>query len=195
MRIIGLTGGTGSGKGVVSEILSEKGAFIIDTDAIAHTIILKGKPAYYELLEYFGNGIMNWGGEIDRRELGNIVFRERGEKLNFLNECTHKHIYNEIERQIETAKKSGKSAAVIDAPLLLEGNFRNLCGEIWVVYADEELRLQRIMKRDSIDAEQGRNRIGSQKPWDFYKKHADVIIYNDGNIDFVKKQIDVYFPI
>lgn len=193
MRIIGLTGGTGSGKSVVSKILEKKGAYIIDADAIGHDIILKGKPAYYELVYYFGNEILDSNGEIFRKKLGAIVFKEGKEKLAFLNACTHKYIYMEIEKRIKQAQDENIKVVIIDAPLLLEGDFKSLCNEIWVVYAKEEIRLKRIMTRDKIDEEHGKNRIVSQPTWEEYKRHANVIIENSGEIEDVERQIEKIF--
>ena len=192
MKIIGLTGGTGSGKGVVSRLLFDMGAFIIDSDKIAHDIILKGKPAYNELVGYFGSSVLDGDGEIIRKKLGEIVFKDKGEKLDFLNSRTHKYIFEEISMELKKAESEGKTA-VIDAPLLLEGNFKSLCTEVWVVYADESTRLKRIIERDKIDVEHGKNRIASQKPWSYYESHADVVIYNSGSIDDLKEQVYKYY--
>lgn len=193
MRIIGLTGGTGSGKSVVSKILSKKGTYIIDADAIGHDIILSGKPAYNELIEYFGKEILDSNGEIERIKLGAMVFKEGKEKLAFLNACTHKYIFMEIENRIKQAENENRKAVIIDAPLLLEGDFKNLCNEVWVVYAKEEVRLKRIMARDKIDEEHGKNRIASQPTWEEYERYADVIIDNSRGIEDVEKQIEDLF--
>lgn len=193
MRIIGLTGQTGSGKGVVSEIFRKKGAAVIDADAVAHEIILKDKPAYKELVEYFGKEILDDNEEISRAKLGEIVFADGKKSLNVLNSCTHKYIYLEIENKIEDFQKQNKELVVIDAPLLLEGKFRNLCQEIWVVGAEEEIRLSRIINRDGISETHARNRMASQKEWPEYKKYADVIICNNKDINHVEQQVEKYY--
>lgn len=191
MKIIGLTGGTGSGKGFVSERLRQRKAYIIDADIVAHEIIKKGKPAYCEIVEYFGNGILDENGEIVRRKLGNIVFSDK-EKLAFLNLCTHKYINLEVFRIIDEVKTQSDqySAVVIDAPLLAESGLSEVCDDIWVVYADAAVREKRIMERDGIDVEQARNRIGSQKTWEEYKKLGAVIIDNSSDDENVERQLD-----
>lgn len=189
MRIIGLTGGTGSGKGAVSKCLKELGAAVIDSDEVAHEIIVKGKPAYNELIDYFGTSILDENGDIVRRILGEIVFSDGKEKLRFLNQCTHKYIFLDMKEQLESYEKEGREVVVIDAPLLLEGKFKTLCDEVWVVYADEKTRLNRIMDRDSISEEHGKNRIASQKTWDEYKAEADIIIDNNGNLAQLREQV------
>ncbi|MDD3395206.1 MAG: dephospho-CoA kinase [Anaerotignum sp.] len=189
MKVIGLTGGTGSGKGVVSQCLREAGAAIIDADLIAHEIIKKGKPAYEALTSYFGRHILREDGEIFRRKLGEIVFRDKG-KLEFLNRCTHKYIAQEIARQIQEAMELGKKKLiVIDAPLLVEAGLVEICDAIWVVYADEEVRVRRIMERDGILLETAKARIENQKSWAEYKSYAQEVIDNSGTLEMVQSQV------
>ncbi|MBR4014792.1 MAG: dephospho-CoA kinase [Anaerotignum sp.] len=189
MKVIGLTGGTGSGKSVVSRRLEKAGARIVDADKIGHEIIEKGKPAYTEIVEYFGNGMLDEQGHIVRRRLGEIVFHD-AQKLAFLNQCTHKYIIAEVKRQIAEAKEMGRAkAVVIDAPLLLEAGLERLCDAVWVVFAEEEVRIRRIMERDGVSYELAQARIGKQKPWAEYEKAADVIIDNSRDIPFLEKQL------
>ena len=190
MDIIGLTGGTGSGKSVVSKELEKRNSFIIDCDKIAHRIILKGESAYDEIVGYFGEDILDKNGEITRKKLGQIVFLDK-EKLKVLNKCTHKHIYNEVIKNIDECKKKGAfDRIIIDAPLLIEGGLTDLCDTVWVVYCDEDTRAERIVLRDNILPELAKRRIQSQKSFEEYKKVADVIIDNSGDLDSLKKQID-----
>ena len=191
MKIIGLTGGTGSGKGFVSERLRARGAYVIDADEVAHKIIEKGKPAYDEIVGYFGREILDGNDEIIRKKLGGIVFSDR-RKLDFLNSCTHKYINMEIIRMIDEAKNQNEkySAVVIDAPLLAEAGLTDICDAVWVVYADSEVRVKRIMNRDSITEEQARNRIASQKSWEEYKSLGAVIIDNSSDDENVENQLD-----
>ncbi|MDD4842839.1 MAG: dephospho-CoA kinase [Anaerotignum sp.] len=189
MKVIGLTGGTGSGKGVVSQCLRDVGAAIIDADLIAHEIIKKGRPAYEELVDYFGGQILQEDGEIFRRKLGEIVFRGK-EKLEFLNRCTHKYIAQEIARQIQEAKELGKAKLIIiDAPLLVEAGLVEICDAIWVVYADVEVRARRVMQRDGISYETAQARIANQKSWAEYESFAQAVIDNSGTLQEVQTQV------
>ena len=191
MKIIGLTGGTGSGKGFVAERLRKRNAYVMDADVIAHEIIEKGKPAYNEIVKYFGDEILDEDGQIIRRKLGDIVFSD-SEKLAFLNLCTHKYINMEIMRVIkEISPQTDKyTAIVIDAPLLAEAGLADVCDDIWVVYADSEVRIKRIIERDSITEEQARKRIASQKSWEEYKTLGAVIIDNSSDDENVENQLD-----
>ena len=180
MKIIGLTGGTGSGKGFVAERLRKRNAYVMDADVIAH-----------EIVKYFGDEILDEDGQIIRRKLGDIVFSD-SEKLAFLNLCTHKYINMEIMRVIkEISPQTDKyTAIVIDAPLLAEAGLADICDDIWVVYADSEVRIKRIIERDSITEEQARKRIASQKSWEEYKALGAVIIDNSSDDENVENQLD-----
>lgn len=187
--IIGLTGGSGSGKSTVAEILKQHDMLIIDCDKIAHEIILKGNDTYIELINIFGENILDSSKQIDRKKLGNIVFKDKG-KLNLLNECTHKHIVNKVKEIIkENLNNKDINAIVIDAPLLIEANLHTIVDEVWAVYADTDIRIQRLIKRDNITLEQAKERLQSQMSWVEMVTYADTIIYNN-NLDDMKKQID-----
>ncbi len=189
MKVIGLTGGTGSGKSVVSKSLAEAGAVIVDADQIAHEIILKGEPAYQEIIEYYGTGILDGEGNIIRKKLGEIVFND-GEKLAFLNQCTHKYICAEVDRQIAAAKAVGTATAIVlDAPLLLEAGLEQVCDGVWVVYADPEVRAQRVMARDGVTYELAKARIANQKSWEEYKQAADTVIDNSKDLAYLQGQL------
>ena len=190
MKVIGLTGGTGSGKSVVSKSLAAAGAVIIDADKIAHEIILKGEPAYQEIIEYYGTGILDEEGNIIRKKLGEIVFNDK-EKLAFLNQCTHKYITAEVKRQISEAKAEGTATAIIvDAPLLLEAQLETVCDLVWVVYAEPEVRAQRVMARDAITYELAKARIANQKSWEEYKAAADAVIDNSKDLSYLEGQLN-----
>ena len=189
MKVIGLTGGTGSGKSVVGRSLAAAGAVIIDADQIAHEIIEKGEPAYEEIVAYYGREILDEAGNIIRKKLGEIVFHD-GEKLVFLNQCTHKYICAETERQISAAKAAGSATAIIlDAPLLLEAGLEKVCDMVWVGYADPEVRAQRVMERDGVTYELAKARIANQKSWEEYRQAADAVIDNSRDIAHLQAQL------
>jgi len=183
LKIIGLTGNSGSGKTTVSKILSENGGWIIDADKIAHENMLKGNVTYDEIIETFGKSILSSDDEIDRKKLGAIVFSDN-EKLNQLNQICFKHILkkisNEIDSVISTSKKCDKfNFIVIDAPLLIESGLNKIADETWVVCAAYETRLNRIMKRDNISRTYAENRLNNQTPQAELASLADVIIENN----------------
>jgi dephospho-CoA kinase len=158
MYVIGLTGMIASGKSTVSEFLRQRGIVILDADKISHQVILKGQPAFEEIILYFGADCLGADGQIDRRKLGRIVFSET-EKLEVLNRIVHPRVTEEILRQLQQQK----GVVVIDAPLLIQAGLDRLCDEIWNVYAEQTLRIARIMARDHLEEEQALARVYSQQ--------------------------------
>lgn len=190
MKVIGLTGGTGSGKSVVSKSLASAGAVVIDADRIAHEIILKGEPAYTEIVNFYGTEILDAEGNIIRKKLGEIVFHD-AKKLAFLNQCTHKYICAEVDRQIAAAKQAAVAKEIVlDAPLLLEAGLESRCDAVWVVYAEPEVRAKRVMERDGVSYALAKARIANQKSWEEYKQAASVVIDNSGDIAYLQGQLD-----
>lgn len=189
-KIIGITGGSGSGKSAASSILKNKSAYLIDADGVAHDIIKKGMPAYHEIIDCFGSTILNELFEIDRKKLASIVFKDKS-KLVILNNITHKYIIDSIKNDIEKNIYNIKyKYIVLDAPLLIETGLYKLADTVWLIYADFETRISRIMKRDSISRLAASDRINSQTPFDELQKYADVIINNNSDdLNILEKNI------
>jgi len=189
LRIIGITGGIGSGKSTVSQILRDLGAKIIDADKIAKEIVFKGGVVLKELIEFFGSQILDESGGLDRKKLGEIVFNNP-EKLEVLNKITHKYIVERIFKDLEKAKKEGKwDIVVVDAPLPVKHGFMDAVDEVWVVTADKETRIKRIMERNGLTYEEALSRISSQLKDSEYLEIADVVIPNDGSIEDLEKSV------
>ncbi|MBR1736403.1 MAG: dephospho-CoA kinase [Firmicutes bacterium] len=177
--VIGLTGTTGSGKSTAAAILKNHGAYIIDADKVAHEIMKKGQQAYNEIVETFGTGILASDGEIERKKLAAIVFSDK-EKLEKLNSITHKIIVKKIKDEAEEKKNRNYELIVIDAPLLIQTGLHKCCDSVWAVYADEETRIERIIKRDDIPREKALERIRNQTGFqETINKYANCIINNE----------------
>lgn len=185
VKIIGLTGGIATGKSTVTKILLNKGCKVIDADKIARDVVEIGKQAYDDIVEKFGKCILNEDLTINRKKLGNIIFKSR-KKRELLNKIVHPKVVDEIKRQIQIL--SGDNNVVfLDIPLLIEElNELSSQGlrvdEIWLVYADEEIQLRRLMERDNLNREEAINRIRSQISIVEKKKYADVIIDNSNGL-------------
>lgn len=177
MRVFGLTGKTGAGKSTVALKLKEKGFYIIDGDIIARSITEKGEPALKELAKEFGCDIIKEDGSLDRKLLASRAFRDK-EGTAKLNSITHPIIKDKFQEEIIRAEKKGYCFALIDAAALLESSCKDLCEKIIVVTAPEEIRLQRILKRDSITKEQALTRMNAQFTDEYYNEKADIIIRN-----------------
>lgn len=180
--IIGITGGSGSGKSSVVKELEKDGFYIIDADLVARECVKQGKPSYNEIREHFGDGVFFENGELNRKKLGSIVFSEEKE-LAVLNSITHKYIHMEIKSEIEA--NPGRDI-IIDAAVLKQGGFAELCDIIILVTAKKEIRIERIMKRDSLSFENAKNRIESQESDEQYKKYCDFAVDNSGKEDITE---------
>lgn len=171
-KIIGITGGSGAGKSYISQKLRNAGFAVIDADETAHKSIDKS-ACREELCAYFGRDILN-GEDIDRKKLGEIVFCSP-EKLEKLNEITHKYILSDIADQI--AKADGDTVFV-DGAVLIESGMK--CDVMIGVLADKKVRVSRIMRRDKITEKIADRRICAQKPDSFYKENCDMVVTNNG---------------
>lgn len=192
MLVIGLTGGSGTGKGCVCSIFEEYGIPSIDTDKTSRLVCDVGKPCLSELVKLFGSSILNDDGSLNRPALASIAFSDT-EKHKLLNKTTHFYILNEVRSWLELQKSDGKIAAIVDAPLLYESGFDTECDLVIAVTAPIDTRIQRILSRDGITLEQAELRLSKQHPDLFYTKKADYVISNGGSLDDLKKQIDAVF--
>ena len=189
MKVLGVTGGSGSGKTVVCRILKEQGGKIIDADKITRKLQEPGQPVYNEIKEYFGNDIIAADGAIDRRKLGKIIFAER-EQRSVLNRIVHTRVSQEIKKRIETYWKQGDVPfAVLDVPIPVEEGFFDTADCIWAVVANDDLRIARLMKRMEIPEEEAQRRIAAQMTNRDYEEIADVTILNETSVEELKKLV------
>ena len=190
MKVIGLCGGSGSGKGMVALCFAEHGFKHIDTDAVYHRITSYLSPCVIELRDEFGDSIIK-NGRLDRQELFRIVFKEdtTGLKRGRLNSITHKHILERTEKLIEQYRNEGAKAVLVDAPLLFESGFDKLCSRVICVIADENIRIERIMARDGISHDKAFVRVRSQLPSDYLIERSDYCIMNNGAVDELRSEV------
>ena len=180
MRIIGLCGGSGSGKGTVAKILSERGVAHIDADAIYHELVCGPSELMNELVCEFGDSIVNSDGGLYRPALASIVFAEGAkDKLQRLNSITHKFVIKRIEELISDFSANDVQTVLVDAPLLFESGLDRRCERVIFVGAPIDLRVKRIVARDGISDEAARKRILSQIPDDVLSRKCDYVINND----------------
>lgn len=179
MKVIGLTGGSGSGKGFAASLFESRfGIRSVDCDKVARAVCAKGQKCLDELVEAFGESILTDDGEYNRPVMAGIVFSDP-EKLALLNRISHKHILASVRETVEEARERGDRAILIDAPQLFESGFDRECDLIVSVMADREDRIERILKRDGITRENAEKRLASQKSDEFYLANSDFIVYNN----------------
>ncbi len=188
MKVIGLTGGIGSGKSTISQYLAELGAVVIDADKVGHQAYKPGTPAFNDVVAAFGTDIIDEKGEIDRKKLGAIVFAD-SESLVRLNHIMHFRMREIIEKMIEDYVKQGVEVVVLEAAILIEANWVSLVDEVWVAAASELAVVKRLKEQRGLDEEQTHARIQSQITMEERAKYASAIIKNDGNLDEMKAQV------
>ncbi len=193
MVVVGLTGSIASGKSIITDEFKKLGAKIIDADKIAHQLLRAQPKVKKEVIHYFGKRVLNKNRNIDRKELGKIVFADK-RKRKILENIVHPFIIKTIKQKIKclsTYPDRNLSTIIIDASLLLEAKMSNLVDKIIVVFVPEKVQLQRLMKRDRIDKKEAKLRISSQ--WNTLKKvkFADFIIDNTRDLPALRKRVKV----
>ena len=192
MLCIGLTGGSGSGKSTVTQIFASLGAKTVDADAVYHSLIAGPSPCVSELSCTFGKGILSPNGGVDRKRLAEIVFEkteEGKERLLRLNSITHRYVQKECERLLAAYRQAGESIVVFDVPLLFQSGFDALCDYTVAVLASENVRLMRIMARDSIDRSAAARRLAAQPAEEYYRSRADFILTNEGDLNALTAEV------
>ncbi|MDE2823481.1 MAG: dephospho-CoA kinase, partial [Chloroflexota bacterium] len=180
MFVIGLTGGIGTGKSEVSRLLNELGAEVIEADKVAHEAYEPGTSGWREVVEAFGEGVLDADGRIDRKALGGIVFDD-DQARERLNGIIHPIVRRLLEERIAELERQGTRVAVIEVPLLVEAikqqsRWTQMLDEIWVVTAPEEEAVARVRARSGLDETAIRARIGSQATERERIEFADAII-------------------
>ena len=171
--IIGITGGTGCGKTTLLKVIAEKGGLILDCDAIYHQLLTTDASLLKAIENRFPGTVED--GQLHRKKLGSVVFSDESALLD-LNKITHSAIKEEVLRRLESRPK----LAAIDAIALFEGGLAELCGVTVAVTAPAEVRVQRLMKRDSISEDYARSRIAAQHDEAWFRQRCDWILENNG---------------
>lgn len=192
-RVVGLTGGIGSGKSTVAQILRSLGAVVIDADAIVHELQAPGSPLLAEMVDAFGPGIVGADGALDREALGRIVFADSAHRAR-LSALVHPRVGVEMARRLAEARARGAGLVVLDVPLLLESRAAGRAGAVpyeavIVVWAPEAVQLERQMRRDGRARDEALRRIRAQMPLDEKRRLAEYVIDNSGSREETERQV------
>ena len=185
MIILGITGGSGTGKTTVSKYLETLGVDIIDCDLVAKKFVEPGMKALDEIIDFFGKEYINPDKTLNRKKLANLVFNSPDMLLK-LNEITHKYVEEYIDLYI---KNSTSEIVGIDAAALIESGIYKKCDFVLSVLADKDIRIKRIINRDNISLSEATDRISAQKNDEFYIEKSDYIVYNNGSKDEIIVEI------
>jgi dephospho-CoA kinase len=188
MKVIGLTGGIGSGKSTVSRFLKELGAVIIDADKVGHEALKPDTEAWRQVVASFGTGILKPNREIDRKKLGKIVFGNP-EALARLNQIMHPPMYQLVKAQIEEYRRQGVKVVVLEVPLLIEAGWTSLVDEVWVTVAPEPTVVRRLKEKVGLSEPESMARIRSQLSSPERVKHADVVIDTDCRLGELREKV------
>lgn len=184
--VIGITGSSGAGKSTICEILEIKyNVKVLNADKIARRLSKKGTNYTNDIVEKFGNNILDEDGELKRGRLAEIIYND-AEKRKELNNCTFKYIREEIEKEI----KDDDTIYIIDAPLLFECELDKICDKIIGVISRKELQLDRIVARDNIDYESAEKRLQAQEENEFYIQRCDRIIENNNDFAHIAQEVE-----
>jgi dephospho-CoA kinase len=193
--IIGLTGPTGAGKGIVALQFKKLGAYIINADEHSKKAVQKGSECLKQLTNEFTKDIIDKDGNLNRKKLASIAFSSN-EKTLLLNSIVHPFVVNSILKEIGTVDLDDKKIIVIDAPLLLEADMKSICNYVISVIAQKKIRQERIIKRDNLLLEETLKRINAQNNDEFYISKSDFVIVNDGTFDeLIIKVNEIYNKI
>ncbi len=180
MKIIGITGSSGSGKSLVARIITDElDAKLIVADEVVKTMQLPGEEYYKEIAELFGKDFLSEDGKLNRKKIAQLIFTNMEKRIR-INEITEKYVVKEIKRQIDN---SSKNYVVLDVPLLVESGLNKICDYTIAVVSNKDAQIERICLRDKITKEEAILRLKVQPDNVFYKNNTDFTIINEGKKD------------
>ncbi len=192
MKVIGITGGVGSGKSRVLSFIEEMdlggGTLICQADHVAWKLQAVGEVCYQKIVVHFGEGILNEDRTISRRALGRIVFGDEKE-LAALNQIMHPAVRQEIENRIQTARQNGVRLFVLEAALLIEEHYDEICDELWYIYTDVQIRRERLKMSRGYTEEKMDAMMASQLPEEVFREKCSRVIDNSGSFDLTKERL------
>ena len=190
MKIIGITGGIGAGKSAVLDYLKERyGAYIIQADQVGHMLMEPEGDCFLPVLELLGKEILDAQGKIDHQKAAALVFPDP-QLLAQLNGIIHPAVKQEIRRQIAAQEQEGQSIFVVEAALLIEDHYEEICEELWYIYAEEAVRRRRLRNQRGYSEEKITDIFQSQQTEDVFRRECSYIVENNGDLQMTYLQID-----
>jgi len=191
VRVLGLTGGIGSGKSLVARMFADLGAEVIDADQLARDVVEPGQPALAEIAATFGRDILLPDGRLNRGKLARIVFADPAARAR-LNAITHPRIREQMEAEV-AARRSGQGVLILDIPLLYENDRTSAVEKVIVVWVDLETQQRRLSERDGLGREEIQQRVAAQMPLDAKRARADHVIDNTGGQENTRRQLEAIY--
>lgn len=190
MKIIGITGGVGAGKSTVLDHLRERyDAYTVQADLVGHELMGPEGSCFSPVLELLGEGILDEQGKIDRKKVAQIVF-PRPEVLAQLNAIIHPAVKKEIRRRMEEEERAGRKFFVVEAALLIEDHYDEICGDMWYICADPAVRRQRLKEQRGYADEKITDIFKNQQTDQVFRQKCDYVVENNGDLQVTYQQID-----
>lgn len=189
MLVIGLTGGIGTGKSEVARLLQSLGASVISADEVGHQAYTPNSESWHEVVNTFGKEILQPSGEIDRQELGAIVFSDP-QQLGKLNAIMHPRMAGMVADRIEVFRGQGVATVVVEAALLFEAGWDSLVDEVWTTDSSVELVIERLQARNGMDEKEARRRIDSQMDRNERIERSNLVVDNSGDVATLEQTVN-----
>ncbi|MDD7771078.1 dephospho-CoA kinase [Suipraeoptans intestinalis] len=190
MKIIGITGGIGSGKTKVMEYLQEtQGAVICRTDEVGRKLQRKGTSCFQKIVETFGEEVLNTKGSLDREKLAEIVFSQE-EKRERLNSIVHPAVKEEVLKKIEKERKKGTEIFLLESALLIEDSYEQICDELWYIYVESSIRRKRLVYTRGYTEEKIEKIMAAQLPKQSFLDHCNRVVDNSGSFAETIQQLE-----
>lgn len=189
MKVIGITGGVGAGKSeILNFIAANWNATVVEADEVGYLVMRPGKTCFAPIVELFGPAILQEDGTLNREEISRQVFEDKA-LLEKLNQIVHPAVKEYVKKTIQREKKNDTDIFVVEAALLIEDKYDEICDELWYIYADEETRTERLMRNRGYSEEKIRGIFENQLSEDEFSEHCDFEIDNSGDFEETKEQI------
>jgi dephospho-CoA kinase len=189
MVIVGLTGGIGSGKSTVAMMFKDEGAHVIDFDYLARRVVEPDKPAWRDIVDYFGPEILSSDGTVNRSALAKIVFSD-DKRRKVLEGFIHPRIFEEKDVLIKAIKRKDPcSVVIVDIPLLFELDLRDMFDKVMLAYVPRAIQIRRVLKKGALRREEVEKRLNAQIPIEEKRSLSDYVIHNEGSIKDTRAQV------
>jgi dephospho-CoA kinase len=188
LKLIGLTGGVGSGKSTVARMFAELGATVVDADEATHAVYAPGTEGFDAIVEAFGPQYVR-DGEIDRKRLGDLVFKEEAARLR-LNEIVHPRVREWMAARTAEAVERGAEVVIQDVALLFENGLQDLFSSTVLVYARPQTQVERLVDQRGVAPDRARSMLAAQMPIDEKRALATFVIDNDGSLEETRRQVE-----
>jgi len=188
LKLIGLTGGVGSGKSTVAGMFAELGATVVDADEATHVVYAPGTDGFDAIVDAFGPEYVR-NGQIDRQRLGDLVFKDEAARLR-MNEIVHPRVRDWMTARTAEAVDRGAEIVVQDVPLLFENRLQGLFSSTVLVYARPQTQVERLVEQRGLARDRARSILAAQMPIDEKRPLATFVIDNDGSLEETRRQVD-----